>query len=173
MTHPKRRVFFSFHYDHDVWRTQQVRNAGALEGNTPVTANTWEQVKLGGDRAIRTWIDDQLSTRSCLVVLVGTYTPGRKWVNYEIDRAWGLGKGVVGVRIHQLKDRDGLQSSPGSNPFISHSVRGPDGYIYNMSSVVKDYTVESSDSQTVYNSIVYNLESWVEEAMNIRDRYPR
>ena len=171
MTHPKRRVFYSFHYDHDVWRTQQIRNAGALEGNTPVTANAWEEVKRGGDRAIRNWIDGQLITRSCLVVLIGTYTAERRWVNYEIDRAWELGKGVVGVRIHQLKDQEGLQSSQGNTPFVEHSVTSPDGYLFNMSSVVKDYIVESYDSQIVYNSIVDNLESWVEEAMNIRSRY--
>jgi hypothetical protein len=27
-----RRVFFSFHFANDYWRTQQVRNIGALEG---------------------------------------------------------------------------------------------------------------------------------------------
>ena len=173
MAHPKRRVFYSFHYGQDVWRTQQIRQAGALEGSTPVTANAWEQVKLGGDRALRAWIDDQLSTRSCLVVLIGTYTAGRRWVNYEIDRAWELGKGVVGVHIHQLKDQNGLQSSQGNTPFVGHSVISADGYLFNMTSVVMDYIVESYDSQTVYNSIVDNLESWVEEAMNIRNRYPR
>ena len=34
----KRQVFYSFHYDNDAMRVQQVRNIGALEGNTPVSA---------------------------------------------------------------------------------------------------------------------------------------
>ena len=172
MTHPRRRVFYSFHYDPDVWRTQQVRQARALEGNTPVTANAWEQVKLGGDRAIRNWIDDQLSTRSCLVVLVGTHTAERRWVDYEIDKAWELGKGVVGVRIHQLKDQNGLQSSQGGNPFVGHTVRGSDGRYYRMDNVVKNYKSDYSDSQVVYNSIVSSMEDMVEEAISIRNGYP-
>lgn len=44
-----RKVFYSFHYDNDCWRTQQVRNIGMIEGNKPLTANDWEEVKKGGD----------------------------------------------------------------------------------------------------------------------------
>lgn len=36
-----RRVFFSFHYKPDNWRAAQVRNAGVVEGNTPVSDNDW------------------------------------------------------------------------------------------------------------------------------------
>ena len=42
---PKRRVFYSFHYGNDCWRTQQIRNIGALDGNKPVSANDWETLK--------------------------------------------------------------------------------------------------------------------------------
>ena len=110
MAHPKRRVFFSFHYQEDAWRAAQIRNARTIEGNEPVSDNNWEQVKRGGERAIRRWIDMQLETRSCLVVLVGAHTAERKWVNYEIQQAWKLGKGLVGVRIDRLKDRTGQQN---------------------------------------------------------------
>ncbi len=48
----KRQVFYSFHYDNDVFRVQQIRNIGALEDNKPVSANDWEKVKKGGDKAI-------------------------------------------------------------------------------------------------------------------------
>ncbi len=40
-----RNVFFSFHFANDFWRTQQVRNIGALEGQKLYTANEWEEVK--------------------------------------------------------------------------------------------------------------------------------
>lgn len=49
----KRRVFFSFHYEQDVWRTSQIRNFGALDGSKPVSDNAWEEVKRGGDTAIK------------------------------------------------------------------------------------------------------------------------
>ena len=41
----KRQIFYSFHFDNDVMRVQQVRNIGALEENKPVSPNDWEDVK--------------------------------------------------------------------------------------------------------------------------------
>lgn len=99
----KRQIFYSFHFDNDVMRVQQVRNMGALEENKPVSANEWEQVKKGGDSAIEKWIDDNMKYRSCVVVLVGEDTANRKWVKHEIKKAWKDGKGVVGIYVHNLK----------------------------------------------------------------------
>lgn len=99
-----RKVFYSFHYNNDSWRTSQVRNIGVIEGNRPAPDNDWETVKKGGDPAIKRWIDDQMYGRSCTVVLVGSETAGRKWIEYEIRKSWEEGMGVVGIRIHNLKN---------------------------------------------------------------------
>jgi hypothetical protein len=131
-----RRVFYSFHYDNDCWRTQQVRNIGMIEGSKPVSANEWEQVKKGGNGAIEQWIKDQLSGRSCTVVLVGSETANRKWVRHEIVESWNAKKGVVGIRIHNLKNSDGLQSAPGPNPFDRITLGNGDE---KLSSLVKLY----------------------------------
>lgn len=76
--HPKRRVFYSFHFDSDAWRAAQVRNMGVTEHDEPVSDNAWENVKRGGDAAIQRWIDGQMSTRSCVIVLIGSNTASRK-----------------------------------------------------------------------------------------------
>ena len=102
-----RRVFYSFHYVKDNWRASQVRNIGAIEGNEPVKDNDWETVKRGGDKAIEKWINDQLNGRSCTIVLIGNETAGRKWIKYEIEKSWNDGKGLFGIYIHNLKDKDG------------------------------------------------------------------
>ena len=78
----KRQVFYSFHYGNDVMRVQQIRNMGVIEGNTPVSPNEWEQVKRTGDKAIEKWIDDNMKYRSCVVVLIGSETASRPWVQY-------------------------------------------------------------------------------------------
>ena len=52
----KRKVFYSFHYDNDVFRVQQIRNMGIIDGNEPVTPNNWEEIKRQGDISIRNWI---------------------------------------------------------------------------------------------------------------------
>src|SRR5690242_18195928 len=99
-----RKVFYSFHYVADAWRTSQVRNIGVVEGNQPASDNSWEQIKKGGEQAIKRWIDGQLYGRTCTVVLIGSNTAGRKWINYEIETSWNEGKGLVGIYIHKLKD---------------------------------------------------------------------
>lgn len=157
----KRQVFYSFYYDNDVFRVQQIRNIGALEDNKPVSANEWESVKRGGEASIKKWIDDNLRYKSCVVVLVGEETANRKWVRYEIEKAWELGKGLVGVYIHNLKDPRTGKSSKGKNPF--DQFKFDDGT--KLSSVVKCYNPNPNDA---YNEIKYNLEDWIEEAIASR-----
>ncbi len=117
-----RRVFYSFHYDADNWRAGMVRNIGVVEGNRPATDNEWESVKKGGDKAIQKWINDQMSGRSCAIVLIGRTTAGRKWINYEIQQAWADGKGLLGIHVHNLEDKNGKQTTKGPQ-----SIRGPQG----------------------------------------------
>jgi hypothetical protein len=139
---------------------------GVIEGNVPASDNDWETVKRGGDAAIKRWIDGQLSGTSCTVVLIGAQTAGRKWINHEIVESWNQGKGVVGVHIHGLKDRSGLQSSHGQNPFGGLNVDGTP-----MTSIVRAHVPPFYDSQQVYGHIRSNLGTWIEEAIAIRNRY--
>lgn len=163
-----RRVFYSFHYEADSWRASQVRNIGTIEGNRPVSDNAWEQVKRGGDKAIQNWIDGQLKGRSCTIVLIGANTAGRKWINYEIKKSWNEGKGLLGIHIHNLRDRDGFQSAKGKNPFDGFTLGNSQ---QKLSSIVPVYDPPYSDSKRVYNYIATHLAAWVEEAISIRKNY--
>jgi len=160
-----RRVFYSFHYKPDNWRAAQVRNMGVIEGNVPVSDNDWETITRGGDEKIKKWIAEQMAGKSCVIVLIGANTAGRKWINHEIVKGWNDGKGVVGVYIHNLKDKEGYQSSKGSNPFASIRY-GNTGTM--LSSIVKAYDPPYSTSTSVYDYIKNNLADWVEEAIDIR-----
>jgi hypothetical protein len=161
-----RIVFYSFHYANDYWRTQQIRNIGFIEGNKPASANDWEAVKKGGDAAIENWISNQLNGKSCTVVLVGAETANRKWVIHEIIKSWNLGKGVVGIRIHNLKGSDSNQSLPGPNPFDKVTVGETP-----LSSIVKLHRPTSSVSTEAYQAISKKITDWIEEAIEIRDGY--
>ena len=59
-----RRVFFSFHFERDVWRAGQVRNSWVTKADRESAgfwdAADWEEVKKKGDEAIKKWIDKQL-----------------------------------------------------------------------------------------------------------------
>jgi len=163
-----KRVFYSFHYTQDAWRAAQVRSMGIVESDRPATDNEWESVKKGGDQAISKWIDGQLFGKSCAIVLIGEYTAGRKWINYEIKEAWNAGKGLVGVYINKLKDASGKQSRAGSNPFASFTFGSAR---QQLSSVVKTYDPPYLGSTDVYSYINRNLEDWIDEAIEIRKRY--
>lgn len=165
-----RRVFFSFYYKDDAWRASQVRNMGTVEGDRPISDNDWEEVKRGGDAAIQRWIDNQLSGKSCVVVLVGKETSNRKWVKYEIEKAWNSGKGVVGIYIHNLEDQNKKQSSRGANPFSTFTLTYNNKKI-KLSDIVKCYDPQYVSSQYTYRDIKENIADLVEEAIEIRNKY--
>lgn len=166
----KRRVFYSFHYKNDVRRVAQIRNIGAIEDNKPVSENAWEEVKKKGNAAIEKWIDDNMKNRSCVIVLVGEETARRKWVKYEIKKAWNEGRALLGIYIHNIKDpllcKNGGNGkcSKGDNPFEQFKLK--DGT--RLSEIVKCHRPFFLDP---YNDIKENIEGWIEEAIEIRTLY--
>jgi len=159
-----RRIFTSFHYIPDNWRASQIRNMGKIEGNSIATTNKWEEVTKGGDKAIEKWIDDNMSGKSCVIVFVGEKTAGRKWIKYEIRKAWQEGRGVMGIYVHNLKDSNGNQANKGRNPFEDFKIGDK-----TMSSIVKCYDPPYSTSTYVYDHIKENIEEWIEKAIEIRE----
>lgn len=158
-----RKAFYSFHYIPDNWRASQVRNMGVVEGNPPAKDNDWETITKGGDTAIKRWINGQMSGKSVAIVLIGAKTANRKWINYEIEKAWNDGKGVLGIYVHGLKDKDGNQATKGKNPFDYVSVGGK-----KLSAIVNAHDPPFSSSKYVYDHIKENLAKWIETAIEIR-----
>lgn len=154
----RKPVFFSFHYENDVMRVQQIRNIGSLEGNTPVLANEWETVKRGGDSSIKRWIDENMKYKQCVIVLVGKETAERPWVQYEIEKAWKDGKPIFGIYIHNLKCPRSGTSPKGKNPFDQIVLSNG----YRLSSFVKCHDPLSYDA---YNDIAKNMDKWVSAAI--------
>jgi hypothetical protein len=161
-----RQCFYSFHYEPDNWRSAKIRNIGAIEGNKPASDNDWESVKRGGDAAIERWIANQMSGRTCTIVLIGSQTAGRKWINHEIVKSWDRGMGLVGIYIHGITDRNNTTTAKGNNPFdyITHGDTGK-----KLSSLVKCYEPGGSNSAERYGWIAQHLSNAVEEAIRIRN----
>jgi MTH538 TIR-like domain (DUF1863) len=157
----KRQVFYSFHFDHDVMRVQQIRNMGVIEGDEPVSANEWEQLKRksGG---VEKWIDDNMKYRSCAIVLIGEDTSKRPWVKYEIKKAWNDKKGLFGIYIHNLKHPITGTCTQGTNPFTQFSFKKKNG----TAAVIPVYNPSTSDA---YGDIKKNIDKWAEDAVTIKD----
>jgi len=114
-----RRVFFSFHYGRDLWRVNVVRNSGVIEGVSAAgfhDASLWEETKRKGDQAIKRLIDTALDGTNVTVVLIGAETASRTYVSYEIEKSVACGNGILGIRINNIKDKDGKTESPGPVP---------------------------------------------------------
>lgn len=154
-----RKVFFSFHYDRDVRRVVQVRNSWVVrrdgEAQPFYDKSEFEEVKkrAGG---IEKWIEQQLNGTSVTVVLFGTETYDRPWVQHEIRRSHELQKGIIAIDIHNVKDPQLGVDLAGRNPLDYWSIR-QNGRPVPLSMIYRSYDWVHDDG---YN----NMPSWIETA---------
>jgi hypothetical protein len=114
-----RRTFFSFHYKRDIWRVANIRKSGQFDAQAAAgwkDASLWETNKSLGDPFIKRAITEGLKNTSVTVVLIGAATSKRDWVDYEIRKSHERGNGVIGVRIHNLRDQNGKADARGAIP---------------------------------------------------------
>jgi hypothetical protein len=115
-----RKTFISFRYKKDNWRASIVRNSWITQEREAAgffDSAEWEEVKKKSDSAIETWIDGQLKGTTVTVVLIGEDTAGKKWIDYEITSSHKKDNGMLGIYIHNIKDKDGKTTTKGRNPF--------------------------------------------------------
>jgi hypothetical protein len=109
----------------------------------------WEQIKRQGNAAIQRWIDSELKGSSVTVVLIGPETLSRRWVRYEIDQSIRVGKGLLGVTLEGMRQRDGR-----ADMWNEYAAYGP--------------FVDGRRTHPVYSWVDdngrQNLSHWVEEA---------
>ena len=154
-----RRVFFSFHYERDIWRANVARKSWVTQDRGAagfLDAADWEKLKRQGDEAIQRWIDKQLEGTSVTAVLIGAETFYRKWVNYEIKKSHERGNGLLGVYIHHIKNQGGYDDWKGDNPFDKFYI-DRDGKKVSLSEIYITYDWVNDDG---YN----NFGNWVEKA---------
>ena len=118
----KRHVFFSFHYQQDIWRVNVVRNHDVVKRNHGEPRGYFdgslsEKAKTEGKASVKRLIDEGLSDCSVTCVLIGKNTSERHWVHYEVFKSIERGKGVFGVFINKLEDSSGSTDARGTSPF--------------------------------------------------------
>lgn len=161
-----RRVFFSFHYDNDINRSMTVRNSWVTQGKEAagfIDKAEFEKIKRTGETAVHNWINNQLHGTSVTVVLIGSETLNRPFVQYEICESLKRGNGVIGVYIHNIRD---MITKKGSIKGNAHAVIGyyNDGspaYFDNVCDGLYDYT---------YDNGYANLGAWIEKAARAHNK---
>ena len=156
-----RRVFFSFHYERDIWRANVVRNCWMTHDDRGAAgfwdASIWRSAHFSGPAAVRRLIDQELENTSVTAVLFGAETSSREWVQYEIERSRQRGNGLLAIGISNIKDRTGSIDFPGANPLsIFYSGGGP-LLGRRLTETCKSYDWVNNDG---YN----NFGRWVEQA---------
>jgi hypothetical protein len=151
-----RRVFFSFHYERDVRRIQQVRNSWVVreKGMSPPFYDKaeFEEAKrrAGG---IRAWIDEQISGCSVTAILYGYETYHREWVRYEISKSIERKMGILAIDIHNVKDPVSGTDYQGRNP-LEH---------FNLHRTYPSYDWVRDDGYS-------NISAWIENAARAANR---
>ena len=156
-----RRVYFAFDYE-DVadFRANVVRMSWVTKPDREEAefydASLWEEAKKKGKEAIKRMINRGLEGTSVTVVLIGKKTYDSDWVKYEIKESYKRGNGLLGVYIHNIKDKYGYTDTKGENPF---------DYIYIERDGEKVYFSEMYPTYDWVNDDGYNnLGDWVEES---------
>jgi len=155
-----RSIFFSFHYQRDIFRVNTVRNHYLTKGGYNIAGywdhSLWESVKKEGDLAIKRMINQGLKNTSVTVVLIGTETSTRPWVNYEIQKSYERSNGMIGIYIHNIRSINGYTDFSGRNPFDNFYITLNGQNVY-FSQIYPTYDWVRDDG---YN----NFSKWVENA---------
>ncbi|MEM7042656.1 MAG: TIR domain-containing protein [Pseudomonadota bacterium] len=118
----KRRVFFSFHYQNDIFRANQVRQSWRYRHDETrksegfFDGSLWEKSKRTSDDSLKELIRSGIEGTSVTCVLVGSETYLRRWVRYEIARSIVKGNGLLTVKINNLSNQHRQTSLEGPNP---------------------------------------------------------
>jgi len=163
-----RRVFFSFHHQHDSWRVGQVRNSWLGQKGTTnkfLDAAAWEKVQRKGKSAVEVWIDHEMLGTGVTVVLIGQLTATRPYVQYEIQQSIKKKKGLLGIYIHKIKVPNRSTSRKGENLLNDYIVvRDHEWFGFlgmkseqKMSDIFQTFDWEDDNGRQ-------NMPDWIEEA---------
>lgn len=162
-----RNVFYSFHYSNDINRVMVVRNRWVTQGGQTISGvidrADFERIKQKGDKAVYKWIDEQLQGTSVTVVLIGSETLNRPFVQYEICESIKRGNAIIGVYINRIADMRSRLTSDRCNPHtvIGHYTNNTPAYFDEVCDGIYDYISDNGYS---------NLGSWVEKSAKIKGK---
>jgi hypothetical protein len=162
-----RHVFYSFHYARDITRANVVRNARRVRrANEPIgyyDHSLWERRRRREMQLIKRLIDRGLKGASVTAVLIGRHTAERPWILYEIEKSYNDGMGLLGIRIHGIRNLKKQTSRAGPNPFGEVTVPGYFGRRVSLASRVAVY-------DWVRDNGILNAAEWIESAAQAASR---
>ena len=123
-----RKVFFSFDFESDLGRADQICRSGAVAERdiagffSPADLDLAAKQGTGG---LQQLIQRHLLHTSVTVVLIGAETANHPWVRYEIDQSIEQKNGLLGIYVGHLKDERGRTPTQGLKPIVPAGVEFP------------------------------------------------
>jgi hypothetical protein len=161
-------VYLSYHHESDGARAEVIRNHTRLHAPPLMDDESWNLLMRQGTLQVEACINQALTQRSCLIVLISRFTRGRRWVNYEIFRAWNRKMGVLGIHVHNIADSEGAVALKGANPFDDFELSTGRG---RLSSVAPVHEAPFVEPKLALSYLATNIHEWIEEAIMIRRNY--
>jgi hypothetical protein len=113
MASERRHVFISHHFKDDEWVTKLTdltSRRGWDVRNSSIRAKPANQMRLDrgeiSDRVLKRLLRMKISWAKTVVVLIGSQTHSRPWVNWEIEEANRQGKRIVGIFVRGATNAD-------------------------------------------------------------------
>ena len=158
-----RCVFFSFHFENDVWRVNQIRNSWVANRSAGyIDASAFEEVRRRGKRAVHSWIDQQLEGTTVTAVLIGQDTTDRDYVHYEIQRSIDRNNGFVPIYLNNMLDQNRESDwFHGCNPLEDYDEEGSNWLLRTT------FAGRYPAYDWVHDNGYDNFGDWVEEAYQI------
>lgn len=116
------KIFFSFYFTDDFYRTKTVMNHLKSISNFKYTGFISQKKLLGmaetGLTSIYNWIENNVYKSEMVIVLIGKNTTGRHFVEYEIAQAYKYQKPIFGIHIHGLPNHKNEIAEKGISPLM-------------------------------------------------------
>lgn len=104
----KQKNIFISHYEKDDIHVQSLKKRLISQGydvkNFSVDSTKHKDGRRPTDSVIKRLLDIRIKTASTFICLIGPDTHTRKWVNYEVRKAYLEGKKIIGIYTHGNKN---------------------------------------------------------------------
>ena len=163
-----RPVFLCFDYTVDLPRASMIRDMVRVTGDYVFFDINWTVLSHLPEETVKAMIDEQLERCDCLLVLITGTTARCPLVNYEIQQAYEMRKGIVGIYAHHLRPDPSLSAEKGANPFF---------YLYTgtkerLCTYLSCYDPPFTSTRFTYDDIYSRLDILIEEAIRLKSTIP-
>lgn len=150
-------VFFTFHYEQDLWRARVIQQAWLRQGGEALgfwDEPTWQRAR-SSERHLEL-IDEAVTDAAVTVVLVTQGTSDQGYVQYAVRKSHQEGKGLLAVYFHNIQDPEGRKSPIGNTQFGELEVDANNTRVF--------FWQRYPTYRWIIDDGPRNLKHWIEEA---------